>query len=270
VLHDVIQSGAGMSEPPADTAPASNAADPFFCVMAPEMVELMEQVRRVAPQDTTLLFTGQTGTGKTRLARLVHEFSPRRDQPFLVVDCGALSPTLIESEMFGHVRGAFTGADRDRAGKLAAAGSGTLLLDEINSLPLPLQSKLLRVVDERVFEPVGSNKPQPLRARLIAVSNAPLDREVDAGRFRSDLFYRLNVVGFYLPPLRDRRAAIAPLAAQFLAEFAARNRPDVRGLSSAAVRALEAYGWPGNVRELRNVIERAVALCPGPDVQPRD
>jgi two-component system response regulator HydG len=259
-------------EPTQTMAPVTEEppVDPFFNVHAPEMVELMEQVRRVAPQDTTLLFTGETGTGKTRLARLVHEFSPRAKEPFLVVDCGALSANLIESEMFGHVRGAFTGADRDRAGKLAAAGKGTLLLDEVNSLPLPLQAKLLRAVDERVFEPVGSNKPQALRARLIAVSNTPLEPEVTAGRFRSDLYYRLNVVGFFLPPLRDRRSAIAPLAAQFVAEFAGRNRPDVRGLSAAAVRALEGYAWPGNVRELRNVIERAVALCPGPEVQPRD
>ena len=254
------------------TAPGDNGAlvDPFFNVHAPEMVELMGQVRRVAPQDTTLLFTGETGTGKTRLARLVHEFSPRAKEPFLVVDCGALSPSLIESEMFGHIRGAFTGADRDRAGKLAAAGNGTLLLDEINSLPLTLQAKLLRAVDERVFEPVGSNKPQPLKARLIAVSNAPLEPEVAAGRFRSDLYYRLNVVGFFLPPLRDRRSAIAPLATQFVSEFATRNRPDVTGMSIPALRALEGYSWPGNVRELRNVIERAVALCPGPEVQPRD
>ena len=251
------------------TRPAANE-DPFFGVQSAVMSEFSEQVRRVAPQDVTLLFTGETGTGKTRMARLVHMLSPRRAEPFMVVDCGSLSPTLIESEMFGHVRGAFTGADRDRQGKLAAAGGGTLLLDEINSLPLPLQSKLLRVVDERVFEPVGSNKPQVLRARLIAVSNAPLDREVEAGRFRSDLFYRLNVVGFYMPPLRDRRPAIAALAAQFLAEFAATNRPDVRGLSAAALRALEGYSWPGNVRELRNVIERAVALCAGPEVQLRD
>jgi DNA-binding NtrC family response regulator len=271
MLQDAIAVDRG-EEPTQMIGPVTDEApvDPFFNVHAPEMVELMEQVRRVAPQDTTLLFTGETGTGKTRLARLVHEFSPRAKEPFLVVDCGALSANLIESEMFGHVRGAFTGADRDRAGKLAAAGKGTLLLDEINSLPMTLQAKLLRAVDERVFEPVGSNKPQPLRARLIAVSNLPLEPEVAAGRFRSDLYYRLNVVGFFLPPLRDRRSAIAPLAVQFVAEFAARNRPDVRGLSPAAVRALEGYAWPGNVRELRNVIERAVALCPGPEVQPRD
>src|SRR5207245_5767490 len=158
------------------------------------MEYVREQVRRVAPQETTLLLIGETGTGKTRLARLVHELSPRRDEPFLVVDCGALSANLIESEMFGHTRGAFTGADRDRPGKLAAAGRGTLLLDEINALPLALQSKLLRAVDDRLFEPVGSNKIQQLHARLIAISNTSLENDVRAGRFRADLYYRLNVV----------------------------------------------------------------------------
>jgi DNA-binding NtrC family response regulator len=225
---------------------------------------LMEQVRRVAPQETTLLFTGETGTGKTRLARLVHEKSPRRAAPFLVVDCGALSASLVESELFGHAKGAFTGADRDRIGKLVAAAEGTLLLDEVNSLPLPLQAKLLRAVDERVFEPLGSDRSQPVRARLMAAGNAPLDHEVAAGRFRADLYYRLNVVSFNLPPLRERPGAVAPLAARFLREFAARNRPDVAGLSDEALAALAAYSWPGNVRELRNVLERAAALCRGP------
>jgi DNA-binding NtrC family response regulator len=144
------------------------------------------------------------------------------------------------------------------------------LLDEINSLPLPLQAKLLRAVDERAFEPVGSNRAQPLEARLIAVSNAPLEVEVSAGRFRSDLYFRLNVVGFFLPPLRNRRLSIAPLSEQCLAEFAARNRPDVTGISAAALRALQDYPWPGNIRELRNVIERAVALCEGPLVDLAD
>jgi DNA-binding NtrC family response regulator len=231
---------------------------------------LMAQVRRVAPQETTLLFSGETGTGKTRLARLVHELSPRRAEPFLVIDCGALSASLVESELFGHARGAFTGADRDRPGKLAAAAGGTLLLDEVNSLPLHLQVKLLRAADERVFEPVGSDRPQPVRARLVAASNAPLAEEVAAGRFRADLYYRLNVVGFYLPPLRERPGAVAPLAGRFLREFASRNRPDVTGLSGEAAAALGAYCWPGNVRELRNVVERAVALCPGPLVGLRD
>jgi len=172
--------------------------------------------------------------------------------------------------MFGHVKGAFTGADRDRPGKLAAAGRGTLLLDEINSLPLALQSKLLRAVDDRVFEPVGSNKLQPLQARLIAISNTSLEKDVKAGRFRADLYYRLNVVSFFLSPLRERRSLIAPLATKFLNEFAARNRPDICGAAPEALRVLENYDWPGNIRELRNIIERAVALTPGPEIQATD
>jgi two-component system response regulator HydG len=229
----------------------------------PDMMWLMEQVKRVAPQETTLLLTGETGTGKTRLARLIHQLSPRRDEPFLVVDCGSLSPSLIESELFGHAKGAFTGADRERVGKLASAGTGTLLLDEVNSLPLELQGKLLRAVEERVFEAVGSERTQPVRARLIAATNKPLDREVEAGRFRGDLYYRLNVVGFFLPPLRDRRVSIIPLAIRFLREFAQRNRPDVIGFTQEAQQLLEEYDWPGNIRELRNAVNRAAALCPG-------
>jgi transcriptional regulator with PAS, ATPase and Fis domain len=183
-----------------------------------------------------------------------------------VVDCGALSDSLIESEMFGHVRGAFTGADRDRPGKFAAAGRGTLVLDEINSLRSCLQSKLLRAVEERLFEPVGSNAPQPLRARLIALTNTSLDQEVLAGRFRADLYFRLNVVCFHLAPLRERRGAIPALAAGFLAEY---SRAAGRRIAVApdAEAALCAYDWPGNVRELRNAIEGAVALRAGPTIQ---
>jgi transcriptional regulator with PAS, ATPase and Fis domain len=245
-------------------------ADPLAEAFGPELARLRDQIRRVAPQDTTILLTGETGTGKTRLARYIHEHSPRREEPFLILDCGALSASLIESEMFGHVKGAFTGADRDRPGKFAAAGRGTLLLDEVNSLPVPLQSKLLRAVDERVFEPVGANKPVPVHARLIAVSNVPLEPEVAAQRFRSDLYYRLNVVGFFLPPLRERRQAISPLVRRILAEFVGRNRPDIQGINPEALRALELYHWPGNIRELRNVLERAIALSPGPVLGPED
>ncbi len=244
--------------------------DAYFDGFPPELATLRDQVLRVAPQDTTILLTGETGTGKTRLARLIHEMSPRSNEPFLIVDCGALSPSLIESEMFGHVKGAFTGADRERLGKFAAAGRGTLVLDEINSLPLALQSKLLRVVEDRVFEPVGSNRGLPLHARIIAVSNALLEHEIRAGRFRADLFFRLDVVGFYMPTLQSRRCSIMPLCRRFLSEFAARNRPDVQRIDPEALWALQEYNWPGNIRELRNVIERAIALCPGPEIQLAD
>ncbi len=239
-------------------------------VFPPGLSELADQVQRVAAQDTTLLLTGETGTGKSHLARLIHQLAPRREHPFQVVDCGALSSALIESALFGHVRGAFTGADRDRAGKLASVGRGTLLLDEINSLPAALQCKLLRAVDERVFEPVGSDRSQPVQARLIAATNVPLEREVSAGRFRADLYYRLNVVGFYLPPLRENPERVAPLVRKFLGEYSARNRPDIRGMSAEAQRSLEHYWWPGNIRELRNVVERVVALSAGPEVQLSD
>jgi two-component system response regulator HydG len=253
-------------------ANAANSTDhdPFFDAFPPEMIQIREQVHRIVSQDVTLLLTGETGTGKTRLARLIHELSHRRGEPFLVIDCGAVSPNLVESEMFGHVKGSFTGADRDRPGKFAAAGRGTLLLDEINSLPLPLQAKLLRAVDDRTFEQVGSERSQPLRARLIAATNAPLAAEVEAGRFRADLYFRINVVSFFLPPLRERRTSIAALACLFFTELAARNRPDLRGLSPEVVGALEDYRWPGNIRELRNIIERAVALAAGPTIQLHD
>ena len=236
----------------------------------PDMEHLLAQVQVVAPQLTTVLLTGETGTGKTRLARHIHDLSPRRQEPFLVLNCGALAANLVESEMFGHVKGAFTSADRDHAGKFTDAGLGTLLLDEIDALPLPLQPKLLRAVDERFFEPVGSNKPLPFRARLIAASNQDLDEAVKAGRFRSDLFYRLNVVAFQLPPLRDRRGEIPSLAVTFLHEMATRNERPFYGITREALDALEAYDWPGNVRQLRNLIERVVALGPGPEIRYED
>ncbi len=241
-----------------------NPPDPLADAFGASAARLREQIRQVAPQDTTVLLAGETGTGKTRLARYLHEHSPRREEPFLVVDCGALTATLLESELFGHVRGAFTGAERDRPGKFAAAGRGTLLLDEVNSLPLALQSRLLRAVDERVYEPVGANRPLPLHARLVAATNVPLPQEVAAKRFRADLYYRLNVVQFNLPPLRARRTAVVSLARRFLAEFVKPHRPDLTGITAEALNALEAYDWPGNIRELRNVLERAVALSAGP------
>jgi two-component system response regulator HydG len=271
-LVDVLTVRARLAAPAPQCSAVQSVdeSNPFFYSPAGGVGRLMEQVHRVAPQLTTLLLTGETGTGKTRLARLIHDLSPRRDKPFLVLHCGALTATLIESEMFGHVKGAFTGADRDRTGKFAEAGIGTLFFDEIDSLPPALQGKLLRAVEERVFEPVGSNKTIPLQARLIVATNRSLEQEVAAGRFRSDLYYRLNVVAFYLPPLRERASVIRAMVSQFISEFATRNGAQVYGIAPTALQALEGYHWPGNVRELRNVVERAVALCPGQEIQLED
>jgi len=223
---------------------------------------LVGHIRRVATLDSTVLLTGETGTGKTAVARMIHNISPRAERPFLVINCGALSPTLIESEMFGHQRGAFTGADHNHVGKFEQVQDGTLLLDEIDSFPPFLQGKLLRAVEERVFEPVGSNESRPLRARLIAATNRVLEDEVSAGRFRPDLYFRLKVIDLVIPPLRDRQDVIPVLAQKYLAEFAMQNKQPEKGLSPVAEMALTAYHWPGNVRELHHAIERSAALCP--------
>ena len=222
--------------------------DESFLFLGGRMGEMIEQIRRIAPQDTTILLGGETGSGKTRLAGVIHRLSPRRDKPLLTVNCGALAANLIESEMFGHVKGAFTGADTNRIGKFTEVGRGTLFLDEIDSLPPVLQAKLLRAVEDRVFEPVGSNKTQPLQARLISASNRPLDQEVASGRFRADLYYRLNVVAFNLPPLRERVESILQLATAFLAEFGRRVGRLGLTIAPEAIRALEAHSWPGNIR----------------------
>lgn len=254
---------------PAAASPPPSSVDGFLFVTG-AMRALYEQFAAVAPLETTLLLTGETGTGKSHVSQVIHKLSPRRQKPFVVVECGGLSPTLLESELFGHVRGAFTGADRDHTGKFATVEDGTILLDEIDCVPLDAQVKLLRVLERRVFEPLGSNRLMPFRARIIAASNQPLDCQVAAGRFRSDLFYRLNVVDFHLPPLRDSREAIRPLAEKFLTTFAARDRRQIAGLTAAALGAMEAYDWPGNIRELRNTVERAVALCRREQIDLRD
>jgi two-component system response regulator HydG len=237
---------------------------PFLFLPDGRMARTIDQIKRIAPLDTTILLGGETGTGKTHLAGIIHRLSSRRDKPFLTLNCGALATNLIESEMFGHVKGSFTGADAERTGKFAAVGRGTLFLDEIDSLSPALQAKLLRVVEERAFEPVGSNKTLKLQARLIAASNRPIEEEVSAGRFRTDLFYRLNVVAFELPPLRERKAVIPALAESLLTQAAQRNGRPPAGICPLAMQALMAHSWPGNIRELRNVLERAVALAAGP------
>jgi len=251
--------------------PARDPIDPIsMTLLGSDMADQLTRIRRVAEQDTTILLTGETGSGKSMMTRFIHANSPRRHEPYLVVDCGALAGHLIESEMFGHVRGAFTGAERDRQGKFAAAGVGTLVLDEINSLPVPLQMKLLRAVEERVFEPVGSNKSENLRARLIAVSNVPLEEEVRQQRFRADLFYRLNVVEFRIPALRERPAALIPLAHQLFRISATAACRGITSISPDALEVMVRYPWPGNVRELRNVIEGSAAMATGSVIQLAD
>lgn len=254
--------------PAACQEPANWVAD--FLFGTPLMQQLLGRIRSVARLDTTLLIMGETGTGKSHLAGVIHKLSPRRDRPFAVVHCGALSSTLIRSELFGHVRGAFTGADDDRTGRFADAQDGTILVDEIDCLPLDVQANLLRAVEDRVFEPVGSVRSRPLRARLVVTSNQPLEDQVAAGRFRADLYHRLNVVNVALPPLRETPSHIRYLTEKFLAHYCRCAERPLLSLSEQALRAMERYHWPGNVRELRNMAERSAALCPGPVIDLAD
>lgn len=227
----------------------------------PELFKTIDDLIVAADYDVTILLTGETGSGKTHLAQLIHERSTRADSRLITVACGAIPPDLIESELFGYVRGAFTGADQDKAGKFAAAGNGTLLLDEIDVLPLDQQAKLLRIIETGEYEPVGSNETQISHARLIVASNDELPVLVKSGMFRSDLYYRLNVVNIHLPPLRDRPWDIEYLARKFAADYSCVHNIALRDSDPTFMQALLAYSWPGNIRELRNVIHRAVLYC---------
>ena len=229
--------------------------------------EGMERVRKlvndVAPTTTTVLITGQSGTGKELIARVIHDLSPRREGPFVAVHCAALAETLLESELFGHERGAFTGAVSVRKGRFELADRGTIFLDEIGEISAAIQVKLLRVLQEREFERVGGMRPISMDVRIVAATNKDLKAEVAAGRIREDLYYRLNVFPVALPSLAERRETIHSLAGYFLKKFAAAIGKSISGFSSEALSALENYPWPGNVRELQNVIERAVILARG-------
>jgi two-component system, NtrC family, response regulator AlgB len=233
----------------------------------PAMRQAIEVALQVAGTDATLLLRGESGTGKGVLARAVHAKSKRAARPFVTVACPNLSAELLESDLFGHVKGSFTGAVQDKAGKVEAAAGGTLFLDEVGDLPAPLQPKLLRLIQDREYERVGDPTPRTVDVRLIAATHRDLEDEVKAGRFREDLLYRLNVIEVTIPPLRARRKDILPLARQLLAFFARRIGRPVTRLAPEAEAALDAYHWPGNVRELRNAIERGVILCDGAMVE---
>lgn len=230
------------------------------------MLEVYRVTRQVARSRASVLLLGETGTGKELIARAIHDLSPRRNRPFVRVNCGALSESLLESELFGHVRGAFTGAIDNRTGRFEAADKGTIFLDEINSTTPHLQVKLLRALQEREFERVGDTQTIRVDTRVIAASNRDLLDEAAAGRFREDLYYRLNVVPIYLPPLRDRREDIPELVAHFLNLYNEQNDLYVVHIDPAAMAALQQYHWPGNVRELQNYVERAVVMAPGDEL----
>ncbi len=225
------------------------------------MREVNRLTRLVAATRASVLIVGETGTGKELIARAIHQLSPRSDGPYVRVNCGALSENLLESELFGHVKGAFTGAVDNRTGRFEAAHTGTIFLDEISSLGLKLQVKLLRVLQEQEFERVGESRSVRVDVRVIAAANAFLEEEVESGRFRDDLYYRLNVVPICLPPLRARKEDIPALAELFLRRYCQENRKEIRGLTAGALKVLQNYDWPGNVRELENDVERAVVLA---------
>lgn len=228
---------------------------------SPQLKQVLADLEIAARHDVTILLIGETGAGKTYLSRLIHEVSPRRHEPFLPVACGALPADLIESELFGHVKGAFTSAHADKDGKFIAARRGSILLDEIDVVGFEQQVKLLRVIETGEFEPVGSNQTQHSQARLIVASNLDLQPLVEQGRFRPDLYYRLNMLKFVIPPLRQRKMDIVPLARKFMNQFAVKHGMKIDHVDPTFMHALMSYPWPGNVRELEHVVQRAVIYC---------
>ncbi|HEX2569154.1 MAG TPA: sigma-54 dependent transcriptional regulator [Polyangia bacterium] len=229
--------------------------------MSPAMQRVYRLARQVAPSRTTVLITGESGTGKGEVARAIHALGPRASKPFVAVHCVALAESLLESELFGHEKGSFTGAERRRVGRFEQAHEGTLFLDEIGEIPPATQVKLLTVLQERKFERVGGNEPVKVDVRIVAATNRDLEADMEAGRFREDLYYRLNVVRIEMPPLRSRGGDIMLLAEHFLRRFALENHKGIEGFSDRARTKIRSYRWPGNVRELENAIERAVVLC---------
>ena len=224
-------------------------------------------IEQVAPSSASVLITGESGTGKELVARTIHKMSPRHDKPFVAINCSAIPESLMESELFGHEKGAFTGAASRRQGCFELADTGTLLLDEIGEMPALLQAKLLRVIEERAVRRLGSRKEIEVDVRLLAATNRQPQQAVSEGKLRDDLLYRLNVFGIHLPSLRERKEDLPVLAQHLVTQLAERHGRPARFMSSAALEALQFHSWPGNVRELRNVIERAVIICSGPQIE---
>ncbi|NDC23738.1 MAG: sigma-54-dependent Fis family transcriptional regulator [Proteobacteria bacterium] len=233
---------------------------PQFVGRHPKILEIFQLIMSIKDTDSNVLITGESGTGKEVVARAIHDLSPRKKLPLIAVNCGAIPATLLESELFGHMKGAFTGATQNRIGRFQLAGQGTLFLDEISDLSLDLQSKILRAIQQKVYEPVGSAHSLYLNARIIAASNQNLETAVGEKRFREDLYYRLNVIPINIPPLRDRKSDIPLLVKAFTDKFASQYAREVTGVSEDSLRILMQYHWPGNIRELENLIERVVIL----------
>src|ERR1700678_1971551 len=275
VLPNLIEHSARESGMPVDSKftagslsqkPGNDQMLPGVIGSSPTLREVIQTTRQVAPSRACVLIVGETGTGKELIARAVHDLSPRSTGPYIRVNCGALTESLLESELFGHVKGSFTGAVDNRTGRFEAAHTGSIFLDEINSTSPKLQVKLLRVLQEGEFERVGDTRTVKVDTRIVAATNRDLLDEIDAGRFREDLYYRLNGVPLYLPPLRERREDVEPLVLFFLHRYAEQNRREMRRIHTDAMRLLRDHDWPGNVRELQNYVERAVILGTGPEL----